>query len=71
MGIAAAEFFSSDGTMKAMNFQDEILSTPIDNFKRYYVLDFIWLHRELLLKWVITKNQLEDHWDWNSTLQSF
>ena len=27
-------------TMKAMNFQDDIPSTPIDNFKDHYVLDF-------------------------------
>ena len=27
-------------TMKAMNFQDEIPSIPVDNFKDHYVLDF-------------------------------
>ena len=27
-------------TMKAMNFQDDILSIPIDNFKNHYVLVF-------------------------------
>ena len=28
-------------TMKAMNFQDDILSIPVDNFKDHYVLVFI------------------------------
>ena len=27
-------------TMKAMNFQDDIISIPIDNFKYHYVLVF-------------------------------
>ena len=28
-------------TMKAMNFQDKIPSTPIDSFKDHYVLVFV------------------------------
>ena len=28
-------------TMKAMNFQDDIPSNPIDNFKDHYVLVFV------------------------------
>ena len=29
-------------TMEAMNFQDDILSVPTDNFKNHYVLVFDW-----------------------------
>ena len=42
--------------MKAMNFQDDIPSIPIVNFKDLYVLVLIWLPCNMLLKIVITQN---------------
>ena len=45
--------------MKAMNFQDDIPSIPIDNFKNHYVLLFDLTSMQdckLVLKFVITQN---------------
>ena len=51
--------------MKAMNFQDDIASIPIENFKDHYVLVFFWLRCKMLLKYVITQSLLESHWGWS------
>ena len=43
-------------TMKAMNFQDDIPSVPIDNSEDHYVLMFDLTRCKMLLKIVITQN---------------
>ena len=48
-------------TRKAMNFQDDIPSIPIDNFKDHYVLVFHLTSMQDATKIVITQNQLENH----------
>ena len=47
-------------TMKAMNFQDDIPSIPIDNLKVHHLLVFE-LTSKIQLKIVITQNKLENH----------
>ena len=42
--------------MKAMKFQDDIPSIPIDNFKAHYVLVPDWRQCKMLLKNVFTQN---------------
>ena len=39
-----------------MNFQDDIPSIPIDNFKNHYVLVFDLIRCKMLLKIFITQN---------------
>ena len=39
-----------------MNFQDDIPSIPIDNFKDHYVLVFDFIRCKMLPKIVITQN---------------
>ena len=43
-------------TMKAMNFQDDIPSIPVDNFKDHYVLVLIRLHCKMPLNTVTIRN---------------
>ena len=43
-------------TMKAMNFQDDMPSIPIDNFKDHYVLVFDLTSMQMLLNIFITRN---------------
>ena len=52
-------------TMKAMNFQDDIPSIPIDDFKDHYELVFDLTSMQELLKIVTTLSWLENHWDWS------
>ena len=52
-------------TMKAMNFQDDIPSIPVDDFKITMCWCLTWLQCKTLLKTVTILNLLENHWDWS------
>ena len=51
-----------------MNFQDDIPSIPIDNFKDHYVQVFDLISLKELLKIFITQNQLKNHRGWSYTI---
>ena len=46
-------------TMKAINFQDDILSIPIDNFKDYYVLCWISFQYKTLVRLVRERTRVK------------
>ena len=52
-------------TKKAMNFQDDIPSIPIDDFKDHYVLVFDWTSMQVATENCPILNLLENHWDWS------
>ena len=58
---AADSFCLYVTTMRARDFQDDIPSIPIDNFKDHYVLVFDLTSMQMLLQIVITQNLLEKH----------
>ena len=70
-GQANVDFDTADNcrlyvtTMKAMNFQDDIPSTPTDDFKDHYVLVIDLTSMKEATENCHYPDMLENHWDWN------